>query len=84
MGTACAMHRSDRPDRSACGIGPAGEGLALVHVHPELAPRPAVFPRTGAAPLPSLATRRPEWASSPPLAPGAPPELPPPRFLAVV
>jgi hypothetical protein len=81
MGAACTMHRSDS---AGCKISPAGGGLALVHVHPELAPRPAVFPRTAGFHRPSLASRMPEPGSSLPFAPSAPPEPPPPRFLQVV
>jgi len=82
-GAACAMHRADSGGRS-CALRPADPGLAIVHVHQELQPRPAVFARADAASLSGLTARLPEPAFQFPASPAARPETPPPRFLQVV
>jgi hypothetical protein len=81
MGASCSLHRSDSP---GCSLGAAGEGLAILHVHPELQPRPAVFPQAGRVSRSSLAALLPEGAFRLPVSPGTSPELRPPRFLPVV
>jgi hypothetical protein len=81
-GAACAMHPA-RPGGS-CSLRQGGGTLALLHLHRELAPRPAVAPRPGSVLLAGSTARLPERAFRLPPSPTASPETPPPRLLAVV
>jgi hypothetical protein len=75
-GAACSLHGGG----GSCSMRPADGSLAVVHVHPELAPRPAVGPRPGAVLFSGLSERLPELALLLPASPGAGPEPPPPRL----
>ena len=82
-GATCPMHPADLRGAS-CSVRPAGEGLAIVHVHPELQPRPAVVPLADAPLLPQPRCAPPGGAlPESPLLRHAP-RAPPPRFLQVV
>ena len=76
-GAACSLHAGGGP----CSMRPADGSLAVLHVHPELAPRPAVGPRPGAVLFAEHAARLPELALFVPASPGSRPETPPPRLL---
>jgi hypothetical protein len=80
MGTSCPKHKADLR-ASFCSMRPAGQEVAILHVHPELQPRPAVVPRADDACRPRLAARLPEPACQRPASPAERPETPPPRLL---
>jgi hypothetical protein len=77
QGAACSLHGGG----GSCSMRPADGSLAVLHVHPELAPRPAVGLRPGVVLFSGLAARLPEPALLFPASQGARPETPPPRLL---